>query len=323
MASTAQEAPGGKAPANIHSKPCDTLPMSKVVLITGSSSGIGLETAIRLARAGYRVFGTMRDLSRSEALVVAALEDKLPLDAVRLDVNDDASVAAGVAQVHDKAGRIDVLVNNAGVGGGGPFEVRPLEKGRATFETDYFGAIRMIRAVMPEMRARRDGVIVNVTSIAGLAPLPAMGHYAAAKHALEAATETLAHEARPFGVRVASVAPGVVLTPIFEKSSAPKFDREYPYAPPVRRLWRYFRAQLENPTLPAAVAEKIQHAIETDSPQLRYLVGRDAEILYAARQRTSAEEWIELSGIEDDEAYYDAAAELFGFDLFRRSANEV
>ena len=214
-----------------------------------------------------------------------------------------------------------MLVNNAGVGGGGPFEVRKLEKGRATFETNYFGAIRMLQAVLPEMRERRSGTIVNVTSIAGRAVMPAMGHYAAAKHALEAATEALAIEMRPFGVRVAAVEPGVVLTPIFEKSGAPKFDRDFAYAAPVRRLWAYFQAQLQVPTLPSDVAETIRQAIETDDPKLRYLVGRDAEIIDAARKRISDEEWIALGEIEDDEEYFDAAAGLLGFDLFRRSAN--
>ncbi len=295
---------------------------SQVVLVTGSSTGIGFETSIHLARAGYRVFGTMRDLSRSDALLKTASDEKLPLETVRLDVADDASVSEAVAQVRAKAGRIDVLVNNAGIGGGGPFEVRKLEKGRATFETNYFGAVRMLQAVLPEMRQRRAGTIVNVTSMVGRVVLPAMGHYAAAKHALEAATELLALEMRPFGVRVAAVEPGVVRTAIFEKSTAPQFDRDFPYAPPVRRLWAFFEAQLKNPTLPDVVAERIRHAIETDQPRLRYLVGRDAEIIDQARRRTSDEEWIALSEIEDDEAYFDAASKVFGFDLFRRSAND-
>ena len=290
----------------------------KVALITGSSTGIGLETALHLAEHGYRVFATARNPEASEGLRKAAGR----LETVRLDVDDDASVDQAVAVTLEQAGRIDVLVNNAGVGGGGPIEVAPLEKARQTFETNYFGAIRMIRAVVPGMRERRSGVIVNVTSVAGRVVLPAHSHYAASKFALEAASESLAQELAPYGVRVAVIEPGVVLTPIFGKGGSKQFDPAAPSMFAIRRLWALFAAQLSEPTLPIECARTIRLAIEDPEPKLRYPVGRDAALFLAGRSHVSDEEWIAMSAIEDDEAFFDRAREVFGADLYRVSANE-
>ena len=291
----------------------------KVALITGSSTGIGLETALHLAKHGYRVFASARNPEASEGLRNA----KGRVETVRLDVDDDVSVRRAVSETLERAGRIDVLVNNAGVGGGGPIEVTPLERARQTFETNYFGAIRMIQAVVPGMRERRSGVIVNVTSVAGRVVLAAHSHYAASKFALEAASESLAQELAPYGVRVAVVEPGVVLTPIFDKGGSKQLDPELPSMAAVRRLWALFAAQLQNPTLPIACAETIRRAIEDPQPKLRYAVGRDADLYLAGRARLTDEEWIAASAIEDDEAYFDRMREIFGADLYRRAANDL
>src|SRR5207245_4927603 len=149
----------------------------------------------------------------------AAIEsDKLKIAPLTLDVDDDASVRRGVQEVIARSGRIDALVNNAGIGGGGPIEDVPIEFAKSMFETNYFGTIRMIQAVLPGMRERRSGAIVNVSSIAGRLAIAGHGHYSAVKHALEAASEALAQEVLAFGIRVAVVEPGVVVTPIFSKA---------------------------------------------------------------------------------------------------------
>jgi NAD(P)-dependent dehydrogenase (short-subunit alcohol dehydrogenase family) len=232
---------------------------------------------------------------------------------VRLDVDSDDSVREAVAQ----AGPVDVLVNNAGIGGGGPVELARLERAKRTFETNYFGALRMIQAVLPGMRAQGSGAIVNVTSMAGRVPLPGHSHYCASKFALDALSETLAAEVRPLGIRVAIVEPGVVLTPIFSKSRIMKLEDLHPYEMCIRRLRRLFDSQLrKKPTMPEEVAEAIAQAVFTTEPRLRYLVGRDAEVLSALRTRLSDEEWIRLHTIVDDREFGRALNEAAGFELY-------
>jgi NAD(P)-dependent dehydrogenase (short-subunit alcohol dehydrogenase family) len=178
-------------------------------LITGTSTGIGFETALYFARHGYRVFAGAR---RPEA--VECHPDIVPM---KLDVDSDESVRECVAAVLAEAGAIDVLVNNAGVGLAGAVEMVPLEKVRGLFETNFFGAVRMMQAVLPSMRNRGSGTVVNVTSILGHMTLGCHGFYAATKFALAAVSESLAMEAKPFGIKVAIVEPGVILTPIWRK----------------------------------------------------------------------------------------------------------
>jgi NAD(P)-dependent dehydrogenase (short-subunit alcohol dehydrogenase family) len=186
------------------------------VLITGAGSGIGLATALHFARLGYEVHAGVHHAATT-ALRRAIETDRLPVHPVVIDVNDTASVARGVTEVLAASQRIDVLVNNAGIGGGGPIEDVPIDWAKGLFETNYFGAIRMIQAVLPGMRARRSGAIVNVSSIWGRVAVAGHAHYSAAKHALEAASEALAQEVQAFGIRVAVIEPGVVVTPIFGK----------------------------------------------------------------------------------------------------------
>ncbi len=285
------------------------------ILITGTSSGIGLSTAIHLARAGHRVFGASRN-PESAAELQSAMEEGLSIAPVRIDVDDDNSVAAGVAGVLKQAGHIDVLVNNAGIGGSGPVELVPMERAKQTFETNYFGAVRMIQAVLPGMRERRSGTIVNMTSMAGRIALASHSHYCASKFALEGLTETLAAELRPFNIRVALIEPGVVQTPIFSKSKREAYAPT-PYELTVRRLRHLFRKGLQNPTLPGTVAEAVEHAINTDSPSLRYLVGEDANTLLKGRRQLTDEEWIELQSISDEEAFHARVKEVFGVELYR------
>ncbi len=192
-----------------------------VVLITGCSSGFGLEAALGFARQGDTVCATMRNLAKADPLRKRAADEGVAVDLEALDVTDDASVSAGIAAVVERHGPIDVLVNNAGVGYGGPVETIPLDAAQALMDTNFWGAVRTTRAVLPSMRERRTGVIVNVTSLSGLIPGALYtGMYAASKHALGALSEALATEVAPFGVRVVCVAPGFFATEITTNSEA-------------------------------------------------------------------------------------------------------
>src|SRR5579862_4113452 len=182
------------------------------VLITGASKGIGLETALAFGRAGHQVYATMRNPAGSPALAETAVREKLPVTVSRMDVDSDQSVAEGIAAIVKDSGAVDVLVNNAGVEAVGSVEEIPLATFRAIMETNYFGALRCIQALAPQMRERGSGCIINVSSVAGRLSCPPMTPYSASKWALEALSEGLAGEMKTFNVRVAIVEPGIIDT---------------------------------------------------------------------------------------------------------------
>jgi NAD(P)-dependent dehydrogenase (short-subunit alcohol dehydrogenase family) len=281
------------------------------VLITGTSKGIGLATALMLARAGHTVYATMRSQARAEELAEEAAQENLAIHYSVMDVDADESVAAGIAEIHKTGGPIDVLVNNAGVGGGLAIEDTPMEEFRAVMETNYFGAIRCIKAVIPHMRERRSGLIINVTSVAGRVSTSPLGAYAASKFALEALSEALAQEMKTFGVRVAVVEPGIIDTPMAHEIEAPLADSVYPQR---RRMAAYFAAALKMPTPPSVVAEKIQSIIESGTWQLRHPVGPGAEPLLESRKATSDEDYVALHGA-DDETWYSVMEQQTGMAL--------
>jgi NAD(P)-dependent dehydrogenase (short-subunit alcohol dehydrogenase family) len=284
-----------------------------VVLLTGSSSGIGLATALHFARLGEDVYAGVRNLATATELARAIEAEKLPIRPIAIDVDDAASVTRGVGEALARAGRIDVLVNNAGIGGGGPIEDVPVDWVKSLFETNYLGAIRMIQAVLPGMRERRSGAIVNVSSIAGRLAIAGHGHYSAVKHALEALSEALAQEVQAFGIRVAIVEPGVVVTPIFTK--AKRFaDPASPYAVHVHRLLLFYQMQMKTPSQPADVARVIHEAATTKEPKFRYLVGDDAERLVAGRRRLTDEEYVATGRLMPDAEYLDLMRQRYGFE---------
>jgi NAD(P)-dependent dehydrogenase (short-subunit alcohol dehydrogenase family) len=265
-----------------------------IALVTGTSSGIGLATAVTLARAGHTVYAGMRNPSKGGAeLAQIANAEKLAVTAVQLDVDSDESVHEAFA----RTGPVDVLVNNAGVGGMGSVEELPLDAFRQVMETNFFGALRCIKAVLPGMRERRSGCIVNVTSVAGRLAGGAQGAYSASKWALEALSESLACEMKAFGVRVAIIEPGVIATPIFGKaeSSAPSI---YPHR---RRLDAFFQASLKNPVSPYVVGEVIRAVVEDQDAKLRHPAGPDAAPLIASRAGVTDEEWIASQAVSDQE----------------------
>lgn len=279
------------------------------VLITGTSTGIGLATALSLGRAGHKVYATMRNPSRAPQLAERTAQEKLPIKISVMDVDSDSSVKTAIASIQKDAGHIDVLVNNAGVERSGSIEELPLAEFRAVMETNYFGPLRCIQAVAPQMRQRRSGCIINVTSVAGRIATSPLAPYTASKFALEALSEALAQEMKPFNVRVAVVEPGIIETPMskrLEESSHPS-----PY-PQQQRFAHLFVASLKNPASPSLVAEKILGIIESGTWQLRHPVGPDALPLLGWRNSMTDEEWVELHGADDD-TWYRRMERDFGF----------
>jgi NAD(P)-dependent dehydrogenase (short-subunit alcohol dehydrogenase family) len=265
------------------------------VLITGTSKGIGLETALAFARAGHQVHATMRNPSQSPLLAETAAREKLPIIISIMDVDSDQSVSDAIVAIQ-KSGPIDVLVNNAGVEGVGPVEEFPLAKFRAIMETNYFGALRCIQAVVPQMRQRRSGCIINISSVAGRICNPPLTSYCASKWALEALSEGLAGELKTFNVRVAIVEPGIIDTAMAQRIGDPAPGSPYGQT---ARFSVLFSKSLENPVPPSLVAEKILEVAQSESWQLRHPVGPDALGFLQWRTTMSDEDWIEMNAGDD------------------------
>jgi NAD(P)-dependent dehydrogenase (short-subunit alcohol dehydrogenase family) len=287
----------------------------EIAVVTGTSTGIGFATTVHLARHGYRVFAGMRNLAKADPLRAAAAEGRLPIEVIELDVTSPASVDRAFEAVSGH-GPVDVLVNNAGIGGATPLELTPEDEHRRMFETNYFGAIRCIKAVLPAMRERRQGAIVNVTSIAGLVTIPNQIPYSASKWALECAGEALAHEVARFGIRVVNIEPGVVKTNIFDNSAeATRYDKASPYQPIMRRNGKFYAAGFRDPAWPDEVAETILAAISSAEYRLRWPVGKDAIGLSEGRRKIRDEAWVAMGGELSDQDYNQRFFEYFGIQL--------
>jgi NAD(P)-dependent dehydrogenase (short-subunit alcohol dehydrogenase family) len=269
-----------------------------LAVVTGSSSGIGLATAVALARAGHTVAATMRNLDAGAEIRKISANENLPIYPTMLNVDQDDSVREGVAKIVGQHGPIDILVNNAGIGGGGAVEETPLDVFRQVMETNFFGGLRCIKTVITSMRERRQGTIVNVTSIAGRLAITPQASYAASKWAFEALSECLAQEMRAFNVRVAIVEPGVIATPIFTKARPLPPDSPYPHS---KRLRAIFAASLAKPTPPTVVADLICDIVNRDSWQLRYVAGPDAALVLKARASKTDEQVISEAAQSDEE----------------------
>jgi NAD(P)-dependent dehydrogenase (short-subunit alcohol dehydrogenase family) len=280
------------------------------VLITGTSSGIGLETAVVLGRAGHNVYATMRNLERGAVLRELVEKEALPISFVRMDVDSDESVDEATSAIRTRTGCIDVLVNNAGIERSGSIEGLTLDDFKATMETNYFGALRSIRAWLPDMRRRQSGCVINVTSVAGRIACSPLAPYSASKFALEALSEALAQEVKPFNVRVAVVQPGIIDTAMARRIESARTDAAYPQ---VRRFGHLFEASLEKPTSPTVVAEKIREIIESGTEKLRHPVGPDAEGFLGWRTSMTDEDWVAWGALPD-EAWYERVGKDFGLD---------
>lgn len=262
------------------------------VLITGCSSGFGKLAALHFARKGNTVIATMRDTKKGAELERTAADEKLTLSLGQMDILDDASVTRAVADA-TRIGPIDVLVNNAGMELRSSIEDANDAEVRRQFDTNVFGTLRVIRAVLPGMRARKSGTIVNVSSVTGIVPPPYAGFYAASKHALEAITEAMHYELSPFGVRVVLVEPGAFQTEFSNNAfDAARFNETSPYWDHAQRFQEALSGLLRPGGAsgdPDDVAAAIYDAVHDAQPKLRYVVGADANMIIGVRKQTDFE----------------------------------
>ncbi len=287
-----------------------------VTVVTGANSGIGRATAIYLAGQGHTVYGTVRSFDKATKLNAMAAEAGVTVDLVELDVAQDDSVQAGLAQVLDQAGRIDVLVNNAGIGGNGTVEETPIETYAEVMNVDLYGQLRCLKAVLPSMRQHHRGTIVNITSVVGRIAALAQAPYVASKWALEGLSEQLAQEVARFGIRVAIIEPGLTKSAIFAKNTdSNQSGRDY--EPHIRRMFQFYAAGYSHASDPVEVAKVVHHAIHTDTPTLRYPVSWGGPESIAGRSRITDEQWVALGTIEDDDEYYQSYSDTFGIDITR------
>jgi NAD(P)-dependent dehydrogenase (short-subunit alcohol dehydrogenase family) len=285
-----------------------------VAVVTGANSGIGRSAAVDLAAKGWRVFGTMRNLDKGVKLAAMAEAAGVEVTPVVCDVTDSAQVDSAIRSVIDQAGRIDVLVNNAGIGSNGVLEETSIDQYAEVMDVNLYGVIRCCQAVLPHMRAQGSGTIVNVSSIAGRIAAIAQSAYVASKWAVEGLSEGLAQEVAPFGIRVAIIEPGIVKTAIMAKNvDAPNATGSYDMHN--RRLFGFYAAGLVAPGQPAEVAEVIHQAVTTTEPRLRWTCGWGGAELSGNRSKVSDEDWVELGAIVDDEAYGARFQELFELDI--------
>jgi NAD(P)-dependent dehydrogenase (short-subunit alcohol dehydrogenase family) len=259
----------------------------KVVIVTGSSSGIGLESALLLARNGYITYATMRSPEKDTSIKTAVQKEGLPIRVVQLDVTDDNSVKNAVDHIISEAGRIDVLVNNAGYGLGGALEDLSMEEIKSQYETNLFGLIRVTQAVLPTMRKQSSGRIVNLSSGAGIFGYPGGSAYVSTKFAVEGLSESIAYELEPFGIKVILIEPGFIRTNFTNAMAVAKKaqDPASPYSELMQKIMASASELAKNASDAELVANIILDAASNPNPRLRYLVGKDVESWVAGKKK--------------------------------------
>ena len=259
--------------------------MEKVAIVTGSSSGIGFETSLALAREGYFTYATMRDTTKSNKIKEIAQKENLKINVLELDVDDEKSVKSAIAQILDQKQRIDVLVNNAGWGLWGCVEDVSVDEFKEQFETNFFSIIRLIQEVAPTMRKQGSGTIVNVSSVVGRIGFPASPAYISSKFALEGLSESLRFEFAPFGVDVIIIEPGVIKTNFMKNMKmAKKSELDTVYKDITTKVVSGVKMMAEMGTPPKEVANTIVKAIKDKKPLPRYIVGNDASMFLEAKK---------------------------------------
>ena len=259
--------------------------MEKVAVVTGTSSGIGFETALALAREGYYTYATMRDVTKSDKIKEIGQKENLEIDVLELDVDNENSAKTAIQQILDQKQRIDVLVNNAGWGLWGCVEDVSVDEFRTQFETNFFSIIRLIQEVGPTMRKQGSGTIVNVSSVAGRIGFPASPAYISSKFALEGLSESLRLEMAPFGVNVVIIEPGVIKTNFLNPMKMSKrSESDTVYRDITVKVTSGVKMMAEMGTHPKEVADTIVKAIKNENPLPRYIVGNDASMFLEARK---------------------------------------
>jgi NAD(P)-dependent dehydrogenase (short-subunit alcohol dehydrogenase family) len=268
----------------------------KVAIVTGSSSGIGLESALLLARNGYNTYATMRSPEKDTSIKTAVQKEGLPIRAVQLDVTDDSSVKNAVDHIISEAGRIDVLVNNAGYGLGGAFEDLSMEEIKSQYETNLFGLIRVTQAVLPTMRKQRSGRILNLSSGAGIFGYPGGSAYVSTKFAVEGLSESIAYELEPFGIKVILIEPGFIRTNFANVMVVAKKaqDPASPYSELMQKIMASASELAKNPSDAELVANVILDAASNPNPRLRYLAGKDVESWAAGKKKMDELEFFKM-----------------------------
>jgi len=258
--------------------------MKKVAVVTGSSSGIGYETSLALAREGYYTYATMRNISKGEKIQEIAKNENLNVEVLELDVDNSESIKSAISKIFQNKKRIDVLVNNAGYGIFGAVEDVTIDEYKAQFETNLFGIIRLIQEVAPIMRKQSDGFIVNISSVAGRIGFPGTPAYISSKFALEGLSESLRYELDQFGVKVIIIEPGVIKTNFFDamKIAEPKPDS--PYKEITEKVISAVKMMAEFGTEPIEVAKTVIKSIKDEKPLPRYVVGNDASMFLEAKK---------------------------------------
>lgn len=263
----------------------------KVAIVTGSSSGIGYATSLLLARNRFHTYATMRNIEKSADIQEIANKERLPLQVMQLDVNNDASIRNSIEKVGSENERIDVLVNNAGYGLVGAFEDLSIEEIKSQFETNFFGVIRLTQQVFPIMRKQKSGTIVNVSSGAGRIGFPGMSAYVSSKFALEGLSESMSYELEPFGIKVVIIEPGIIRTNFKKNSVMSKKSLDNssisPYSSIIQKIDSSISSMVEHATPPEEVAKAILHAVISNNPELRYLVGNDIIMMAETRKSMS------------------------------------
>jgi NAD(P)-dependent dehydrogenase (short-subunit alcohol dehydrogenase family) len=263
----------------------------KIALVTGSSSGIGFETALLLSKNGFHTYASMRNLEKSKNITEIANTENLPLQVVQLDVNDDRSVKDAIGKIVAENRRIDVLVNNAGYGLFSPIEDIAIDQLKEQFETNFFGVVRVTKEVLPIMRKQRKGTIVNVSSVGGRVGAPLNSAYIASKFALEGLSESMRYELKEFGINIVIIEPGVIKTNFMENIKSA--DARSEYADLIGRALKGFGKMMDSNSSspPKLVAEAILNAITSKEPEIRYVVGEDAKSIMKLRNSASDKEF--------------------------------
>jgi short-subunit dehydrogenase len=268
--------------------------LKQVAIITGCSSGIGYETSILLAKNGFKTYATMRNVEKGDKLKDIVEKENLDLKIIKLDVTDDYSIKNAINEIIQETSRIDILVNNAGNNIAGTVEDLSIEEFKEQFETNFFGLVRVTKAVLPIMRNQNSGIIVNISSIVGKMAIPLNSAYTSSKFAVEGFSESVRYELEDFGIKVILIEPGVIKSNFYENIKMSKnslADPKSPYQPITQKIFEAFLSMIQYAFPAKIVADVILEAITSDNSKIRYVVGDDAKSITEAKKRLSDKEF--------------------------------